>query len=676
MKRVIIIALLLSIFGSCNKEEPSYNNDAQVAVRTLSIVAQMPTEPATRLYLQENAEGNINVKWKEGDKLNLCFVAHNGGTVKTVNDIPIIGISEEGKKGKFTIPIPPAIEGRFDLYGIYGASFEEADSKVVLLPNSLVESGSLEGAQDIVVLKFAALDIDDQSTPSVSFSHIGSIIGVWLTNSTQTAQEISSLAIESDGGEFDWIENGTGAAELDITTNTFVERDSGSSLTILDLNGPPITIPVGESLKFYRWFVPTTSYQPGHELQVLIDEAAMAEEIPAIEMTAGLYYRLKLEKSDAGWGRLQPQPNSFYFTVPDFSESEVYKVLYNGTQVAEVAREYLKMSTTHHDKAIVAYPMVDDGGVLTADLTKGYVTEMLATVNNNGDVGPAAIRHGGSVSFDKASNTILANGYSRGTLTSPITTVYIGEDGSLSKDEIAGSVEATVVPDIITDIRGDETNIYPIVKIATQYWMAKNLNTGKYNSNLSFQNIPTNVSSATWAGYLNNKEFAPIAALAGAGLNYYDINNALAISKESRDSYGVLYTYAAINGSVISPSSFDLNGDIIDNISPEGWIVPSKAELQSLFNYVAYTKRLRQFLDSEGNPRNISGKLDENISGFSARDASYRAGAAAWQSPGINSAFFWSRTNGATAEMAWFLNLIDLYEQSYMRAMSIRCIRK
>lgn len=93
-------------------ENPIAAND-----RKITLTASMPGEGSgTRLALSETEQG-ITVKWKEGDKLNLCFVS--GTTVKTVSGVAVTNIRNDGKTGDFAIDIPEGISDPFDLYGVY-----------------------------------------------------------------------------------------------------------------------------------------------------------------------------------------------------------------------------------------------------------------------------------------------------------------------------------------------------------------------------------------------------------------------------------------------------------------------------------------------------------------------------------------------------------------------------
>ena len=100
----------------------------------------------------------------------------------------------------------------------------------------------------------------------------------------------------------------------------------------------------------------------------------------------------------------------------------------------------------------------------------------------------------------------------------------------------------------VTDIDG---NVYPVVTIGTQTWMAANLKTTKYRNGKS---IPPVSDSVQWSllktpGYCNP-------------LNSSDMVN----------TYGRFYNWFAVTDT--------------DNIAPAGWHVPTDAEWATLMNYL------------------------------------------------------------------------------------------
>lgn len=130
---VFTFIVLLFVTACSNQEIVDNEEILPIPTRILKLKAMMPggdtksSGPTTRLSLTETDEGTIDVKWKEGDKINLCFVSQDGDVVvvRTVSNVSIINISENGKQADFEINIPEGITGTFNLYGVYGAPFSQ-----------------------------------------------------------------------------------------------------------------------------------------------------------------------------------------------------------------------------------------------------------------------------------------------------------------------------------------------------------------------------------------------------------------------------------------------------------------------------------------------------------------------------------------------------------------------
>lgn len=168
---------------------------------------------------------------------------------------------------------------------------------------------------------------------------------------------------------------------------------------------------------------------------------------------------------------------SLEIAIPtDFTASNIQRVIYEGTQVAEICLEYIN---TVDAQRTVIYPMGSDG---KADLTKGID----ATT-------------GGTVVWNLTANTCT---YTAGS--GALTKVYYdSESGTLTTTAASDAVAATVEPDLLVDVRGSETETYKITKIGTQYWMAESLRTEFYTDGTA---ISTEWSNADGAYiYLGNE---------------------------------------------------------------------------------------------------------------------------------------------------------------------------
>ncbi|MCX6255387.1 MAG: hypothetical protein NTV31_13035 [Bacteroidia bacterium] len=162
--------------------------------------------------------------------------------------------------------------------------------------------------------------------------------------------------------------------------------------------------------------------------------------------------------------------------------------------------------------------------------------------------------------------------------------------GTAYSDDISFStltdVNTPSVTDSINDIDG---NIYKVVKIGTQFWMAENLKTTHLNDGTI---IPIETDSINWVSiwspalcFYNNDE-----------INYKNI-------------YGVLYNwYTAETG----------------KLCPPGWHVPSANEWNKLINYAGGASIAGTRLKEAGSDHWQSPNTSDNSSGFTALPGGYR----------------------------------------------------
>jgi uncharacterized protein (TIGR02145 family) len=194
----------------------------------------------------------------------------------------------------------------------------------------------------------------------------------------------------------------------------------------------------------------------------------------------------------------------------------------------------------------------------------------------------------------------------------------------------------------ITDIDG---NVYVTVKIGTQWWMAENLKTTRYNDGSSISLV---LEDSIW-GILSTP-------------GYCFFNN----DYKNKEIYGALYNWYAVNTNKLAPS---------------GWHVPTSSEWMTLFNYVGGA-------DVAGDKLKESGKSHwqdtnsgiTNDYGFNALPGGQR---------GNNESFFWYlNTHGfwwssAQANNGWAGSVqlttgcpwVDVYELDPHNGFSVRCVR-
>jgi len=145
----------------------------------------------------------------------------------------------------------------------------------------------------------------------------------------------------------------------------------------------------------------------------------------------------------------------------------------------------------------------------------------------------------------------------------------------------------TPTGDTIKDIDG---NVYQIVKIGDQWWMAENLKTARYRSGEAIQNIVDelawkNLTSGAVCGYFNNES--------------------------SIEDYGRLYNWYAVTDS--------------RGIAPAGWHVPTDEEWQTLITYLGGITVAGSKMKEAGILHWSSPNTDAtNESGFTALPGGYR----------------------------------------------------
>ncbi|MEG1685744.1 MAG: FISUMP domain-containing protein [Bacteroides sp.] len=234
----------------------------------------------------------------------------------------------------------------------------------------------------------------------------------------------------------------------------------------------------------------------------------------------------------------------YAFDVPDFSESNVYKVLAGTNCIAEVVREYLYLENQLDVQVVTVY-LTDKNGV--ADLSKGFVTQ----ITQKGSLDNSKLV-GGSITFDKKKNAISL--FTNGNQESQNSISIDIEKSSINFANAGELVNtAKLQPDRVVDIEG---NTYPIAKIGTQYWMAENLKTTKYNDGHSIMHAP---EASQWNKAADNR----------AGAYCVPMNN-----PDNKKVYGLLYNAYAMG---YTRDMEDLQND---KLSPKGWKIPSGWKLQ------------------------------------------------------------------------------------------------
>jgi uncharacterized protein (TIGR02145 family) len=193
----------------------------------------------------------------------------------------------------------------------------------------------------------------------------------------------------------------------------------------------------------------------------------------------------------------------------------------------------------------------------------------------------------------------------------------------------------------VTDIDG---NVYRTVRIGTQWWMAENLKTTRYNNGQPISNITgdsewCNLSTPAYCWYNN------------------DISNKV--------HYGALYNWFAVNSG---------------RLAPAGWHVPSREEWNTLINYLGGQDIAGGKLKETGDAHWLSPNAGAtNETGFSARGAGIRDITFMMMR---ETTYIWSSSSDPAANSEAFqVHLYygypwaNLYSMQKYSGFSVRCVR-
>jgi uncharacterized protein (TIGR02145 family) len=249
------------------------------------------------------------------------------------------------------------------------------------------------------------------------------------------------------------------------------------------------------------------------------------------------------------------------------------------------------------------------------------------------------------------------------------TTYYVRAYAINSNGTAYGNeVNLTTLGTSVTDYDG---NVYGIVQIGNQIWMAENLKSTHYDDGTP---IPLVTDNTVWS----------MISYTAKAMCYYDN------SSTNADTYGALYTWAAAMNGVASSSA---NPSGVQGVCPDGWHLPSDEEWKEL----EISQGMSQADADNNNPRgtNEGSKLAGNaglwtdgalendvvfgLSGFESLPAGIR------NSDGIfhylsTEATFWSATEFDDS-YSWFRMLYNDNTQvnrNYFPnkiGISVRCIK-
>ncbi len=241
--------------------------------------------------------------------------------------------------------------------------------------------------------------------------------------------------------------------------------------------------------------------------------------------------------------------------------------------------------------------------------------------------------------------------------TQTLTVSAFKEDGTTPLDDSPITVTATskTTPDNVTDIDG---NVYPVVKIGSQVWMAENLKVTHYPNNDAIQLVTDNTA---WINLGDN----------GDAYCYYnnDANGEAAI-------YGALYTWsAAMHGA----SAVNDGVSSVQGACPDGWHIPSGSEWNALFDYIGTYNQGGQIKEAGTAHWKSPNTGANNSSGFTALPGGTRVDGATdfWQ---LNERGYWWSTYSSSGDKAFSHYLrydkdyTGGYNASKNRGFSVRCV--
>lgn len=219
----------------------------------------------------------------------------------------------------------------------------------------------------------------------------------------------------------------------------------------------------------------------------------------------------------------------------------------------DVIKQILTVTTAEVTK--IGQVTAQSGGIITSDAGLA-VTARGVCWNTTGnpsitDTKTTDGSGGGSFTSQLTGLTVGTTYYLRAYATSSEGTAY----GSTMSFETLGST--------FTDSR--DGNVYNMVTIGDQIWMAENLKTTHYSDGTAIPLVNTN---STWD------------ALTATSKAYCWYNDDIA----NKTTYGALYTWAAVMNGAASSTA---NPSGVQGVCPTGWHLPSDAEWAQMENYLA-----------------------------------------------------------------------------------------
>jgi len=279
----------------------------------------------------------------------------------------------------------------------------------------------------------------------------------------------------------------------------------------------------------------------------------------------------------------------------------------------------------------------ESGGTITSDGGSPVTARGICwSTSPNPDISSHLTSDGmgiGSYASTLTGLTISSTYYLRAYATNAVGTTYGNE---LTFKTPASEAES------VRDIDG---NVYHTVAIGSQVWMIENLKVTKYRNG---DQIPVNTDYTKWDSLKT-----------GARVTNTFINGYV-------NTYGWFYNWYAVSDQ--------------RNICPDGWHIPSDAELTILSTYLGGNEisggKLKETGTSHWQSPNTGAT---NESGFTALPGAFYLAGPGWTDPG-NFGMWWTATEYNSAE-SWNWNLsnnsssLSLVSNKKAAGFSVRCLK-
>lgn len=507
----------------------------------------------------------------------------------------------------------------------------------------------------------------------LSFSTIQSIPPKLTTSSITTFDETSAVSggnIISDNGDpvtalgVCW--STSTAPTVELNDKTIVTADKGIFSSVIT--------PLLPNTKYYVRAYATNSTGTGYGNEVTVTTNPFA--IPTLTTTDASLITPVTAVSGGNitsvhgspvtvrgvcWSTATGPTASLATKTADGSGSGVFTS--NISQLVQNTRYYLRAYATN--AAGTAYGNEISFTTLTSDIptlsttviTSLSTTTALSGGNITSENGAAVTARGVCWSTSPAPTTALAtktiDGSGKGTFVSSITGLLSSQTYFL-RAYATNSIGTAYGDEIMftTKISDGEGNLYNVVKIGSQVWMAENLKVTKYNDNTS---IPLVTGYSAWI-ISNTPAFC--------WYNNDEVTN--------KPLYGALYNWYVLDATS--------NGG--KNACPTGWRVPTDTDWTILVNTLGDELSAGIALKEAGTTHWVNSVTGAtNSTGFTALPAGIRStNGGTFEQMGTYTCFWSSTDNGSGNSWyreftSWYNTFVRSYYRSKSDGCSVRCVR-